>query len=361
MSDGSGYVSGSGKPRAVAFVDYEHWYISMDNLYHQKPDLKGWRDELARKYELTEIVFFADFSNPSLREEISRIREITNVIIETQNASPHFQKDFTDFIMLDHIYQKAISSGDIDVFIIFTGDGHFSSAVSFLRTRIGKPVVVYAVRDCCSGQLKGTATETIEIPQRPNARSSAAEKGELSGHTGQSAPHKAEDAAKKSREAEESRSAERSGHVRPEASKPAVTRSSAKQGAKSEAKQASKPAVKPAVRTEKRSEKTPAAVKAEPVKTEEREEEYASMILKNLKYLEDANKTKEKQSLPTFWGTVDAVSHRCSLPKTKVTAAMRKMMADGYIYQTEMKIGENPDVKILNVRWEQARKDGLID
>lgn len=68
-----------------------------------RPDIKAWRDALSEKYEMEEIIFFADFSNPALRQEIPRIREVSNYIIETQNTSTSFKKDFTDFIMLDHI------------------------------------------------------------------------------------------------------------------------------------------------------------------------------------------------------------------------------------------------------------------
>ncbi|NLB16165.1 MAG: NYN domain-containing protein [Clostridiales bacterium] len=169
------------KPRAVAFVDYEHWYIALDNQYGIRPDIKGWRDELSQKYDLSEIIIFADFSNPSLRAEISRIREVTNIIIETQNSSPTYTKDFTDFIMLDHIYQKTVSSPDIDVYIIFTGDGHFSSAVSFIMNRLNKPVVIYGVRNSLSNQLRNTASEVYEIPAvAPAVRRGFFGKGERS-------------------------------------------------------------------------------------------------------------------------------------------------------------------------------------
>jgi uncharacterized LabA/DUF88 family protein len=154
----------SGKPRAAVFVDYEHWYISLDKMFHVRPDIKGWRNKLAKDYELKEIMFFGDFSNHALRADIPRIREITNYIIETQNASPYHKKDFTDFIMLDHIYQKAITSSDTDIYIIFSGDGHFSSVVSFLTTRIGKPVGIYGIKDAVSMQLKNSATWTVELP-----------------------------------------------------------------------------------------------------------------------------------------------------------------------------------------------------
>jgi len=156
------------KPRAIAFVDYEHWFISLDKLYKMRPDIKSWRDELASKYEIKEIIFFADFSNPLIRPELSRIREVTNYIIETQNTSSSFKKDFTDFIMLDHIYQKAMTAHDVDVFILFTGDGHFNSVVNFLITQMGKTVGIYAVRDALSTQLRNTASFTVTVPREDN-------------------------------------------------------------------------------------------------------------------------------------------------------------------------------------------------
>jgi len=159
------------KPRAAVFVDYEHWYISLDKMFKMKPDIKTWRDELAQKYDLCEIAVFADFSNPSLRSEISRIREVTNIIIETQNTSTHHKKDFTDFIMLDHIYQKAMTSENIDTFIIFSGDGHFSSVVSFLKNRMSKEVGVYAIKDAVSTQLRNTASWLNELPYKDERKS----------------------------------------------------------------------------------------------------------------------------------------------------------------------------------------------
>ncbi len=153
------------KPKAIAFVDYEHWFISMDKLHHERPDIRAWRDELADQYELQEIMFFADFSNPSIRAEIPRIREVSSYIIETQNTSPAYKKDFTDFIMLDHIYRKAASMPDVRVFILFSGDGHFSSVCNYLVTQLRKEVGIYAVRGGMSTQLKNTATWVTLLPK----------------------------------------------------------------------------------------------------------------------------------------------------------------------------------------------------
>lgn len=155
----------SERKRAIAFVDYEHWFISLSKLHKTRPDIRSWRDELARRYELQEIIFFADFSNPTIRQEIPRIREVSNYIIETQNTSTAHKKDFTDFIMLDHIYQKAINAPEIDVFILFSGDGHFSSVTNYLITQLGKEVGIYAVRGGMSTQLKNTASWVELLPK----------------------------------------------------------------------------------------------------------------------------------------------------------------------------------------------------
>lgn len=154
------------KKRALVFVDYEHWYISLEKLHGQKPDIRGWYASLSEQFDVRDIIFFADFSNTTLRLEIPRIREVSSTTVDTQNASTHFEKDFTDFIMLDHIYQKAILSENIDTFILFSGDGHFSSAASFLHSKCGKEVGIYAVRGAASSVLKNTASWMIEIPEK---------------------------------------------------------------------------------------------------------------------------------------------------------------------------------------------------
>lgn len=150
-------------PKAVAFVDYEHWYISLKNNYGLQPNIKAWFEELNTKYNLVEVNFFADFSHKSLAEEIGRIRLFSNKIIDTRSPNG-VQKDFTDFIILDNMYQKALSSDDIDVFILFSGDGHFSSVTSFLKNFYHKQVVIYGVNGSFSKQLRETANEFHILP-----------------------------------------------------------------------------------------------------------------------------------------------------------------------------------------------------
>lgn len=152
------------KPKAVAFVDYEHWYISMEKLYGTKPDLQSWVNSIMETADVKEIIFFADFSNPSIASEIPKIRGFSNKIIETRNVNPKNEKDFTDFIMLDHIYQLAFRNDGTEMFIIFTGDAHFNSVVAFLKTFCKKQVGVFGVKGAFSNQLKMSASWWVEIP-----------------------------------------------------------------------------------------------------------------------------------------------------------------------------------------------------
>jgi len=151
-------------PSAVIFVDYEHWSISLEKLYGMKPRVKERYNEISKKYNIKKILFFGDFTNPTLRSQMDNIREITNNIIDTANSGASFKKDFTDFIMLDYIYQEADEHPDIDTYILFTGDGHFSSVTRYLKIRKQKKVVVYGVKGAVSGKLKSIADECIELP-----------------------------------------------------------------------------------------------------------------------------------------------------------------------------------------------------
>lgn len=152
------------KPSCMAFVDYEHWYISLDKFYSVRPDVRAWADELNETYDVREIAIFADFSNPSLRAELDNLRDVTSFIFDTKNSSEHYKKDFTDFILLDYIYRKSITQNDIDTFIIFTGDGHFTSVVRFLRNECRKKVGIYGITGATNAQLKQSATWSKEIP-----------------------------------------------------------------------------------------------------------------------------------------------------------------------------------------------------
>ena len=152
--------------RSIAFVDYEHWYYSLQSLYHLKPDPLTWRRSLETVYLLNDIMVFADFSSGGIKEEIPKIRTVTNTIIETRNTFSGHKKDMTDFIILDYIYQYVADHPETGTIILFSGDGHFQSVVKYITQRLGRKVVVYGIKDAFSTQLKNVASEAIEIPAK---------------------------------------------------------------------------------------------------------------------------------------------------------------------------------------------------
>ena len=152
------------KSKAIAFVDYEYWYYSYQNLFHLKPDIVSWRNKLEEKYFLTDIMVFANFANQKIRQELIHIRKITNSIIETQQIMANFEKDMTDFIMLDYVYQYVTEHPEVDTYILFTGDAHFQEAVKYLIHKHNKKVIVYGVKNSFSSQLKQIASESVELP-----------------------------------------------------------------------------------------------------------------------------------------------------------------------------------------------------
>ena len=154
------------KPTAAVFIDFEHWCYSLDNLFGLKPRIEEFYDEISKEYYIKRICFFGDFSEPHLSSFIDEIRQVTNNIIETQNPSPYSKKDYTDFIMLDHIYQDVDDYPNTNTYIIFSGDGHFSSVATYLKKRKNKRVVIYGVTDATSRSLQKIADEFRLLPTK---------------------------------------------------------------------------------------------------------------------------------------------------------------------------------------------------
>ena len=152
------------KPKAIAFVDFENWFLSLKKFYNLKPDVMKWRRQLEEKYELQDVYVFGNFIDNEMREELPKIRCVTNSIIETQQGTENYEKDMTDFVMLDYIYQYVNEHTDVDTYIIFTGDAHFQSVIKYLRQKHGKTVIVYGIKKTFSNQLKLIASEAIELP-----------------------------------------------------------------------------------------------------------------------------------------------------------------------------------------------------
>ncbi len=161
----TGFFKRKRKGDSVAvFIDFEHWCYSMENQFGMRPDVKDFFDELTSKYTIKRVYFFGDFTSASLRNEMNRIREYTNNIIDTQNPSQRTKKDYTDFIMLDYIYRDIEERDKANTYVIFSGDGHFTSVAAYLKNKKKKHVIVYGIKNSTSNRLRSVADECIILP-----------------------------------------------------------------------------------------------------------------------------------------------------------------------------------------------------
>jgi Protein of unknown function DUF88. len=150
----------------AVFVDYECWNFGLFNQYGIETDLAGWFNDVKSRGHIDELHIFGDFRNELLAKDLPRLRTITNDIIDCTN--PNGEKDYTDFIILDRIYQCAMRNNKIKQYIIFSGDGHFSSVSAFLKNFNDKIVGIYAVDGTLNPQLANSANwvQLISPPEQ---------------------------------------------------------------------------------------------------------------------------------------------------------------------------------------------------
>lgn len=151
----------SGKPLTAVFVDYECWFWEL-HKYRLTPNIREFVDDIKTRGSLQQITFFGDFSKPELAREIHKLRTVTTDIIDSK--TPDSAKDYTDFMMLHHIYRTVLIDDKIGQYVLVTGDGHFSDVTAFLTTFKDITVGIYAVEGTLSRQLRDAASWCYEIP-----------------------------------------------------------------------------------------------------------------------------------------------------------------------------------------------------
>lgn len=134
-------------------IDYECWAYGLQNQFGVETDVQKWFQDLSSMCEINEVFFYGDFTSGILNKDKIKIHSITSNIIDTSN--PTKRKDYTDFIIVGRLYQTVIKDKDneIDQYVIFSGDGHFSETTSYFKNILNKTVGAYAVVGTLSDQL----------------------------------------------------------------------------------------------------------------------------------------------------------------------------------------------------------------
>ena len=162
-------VNRNQKPKAAAFVDYEHWYYGYHNKVQMKPNVEEWLNELKQEFDVKTLYIFGDFSEDRIGGELDKLKKLTKNVVHTASTKEGVDKDFTDVIILDAIYRSMAEKNDFDVYVLFTGDAHFTKVAEYLKEK-NKKVIVYGVRYSFSNALKSVATSYVEMPRQEQER-----------------------------------------------------------------------------------------------------------------------------------------------------------------------------------------------
>lgn len=157
-----------GGPSKVAlFVDIENLAYGLYNKYNSmlRPESLI---EMANKYgQVIHVKCFGDFSQGILQSLRMDLVNATFDVVDVPSTEVHGKiKQYTDFMMLDDIYQVLMHHHDVSVFILGTGDGHFRGVASRLRIRHDKHVVLIGVRGTISSELQASADEVEYLEPR---------------------------------------------------------------------------------------------------------------------------------------------------------------------------------------------------
>ena len=82
--------------------------------------------------------------------------------------------------------------------------------------------------------------------------------------------------------------------------------------------------------------------------------ECTKMIISNMAYVSD-----KETIVPTFWGTVEAVSRYNNVPQGAVVDSLKKMLDEGYLVRKERELQCQKKVMVLAPDWDKMVKDGL--
>ena len=93
--------------------------------------------ELEDEYEISRLYIFGDFSKYNIGMDLERLKSLTKNVIHTASEKDGVDKDFTDVIMLDAIYRSVADKENEEVYVLFTGDAHFTKVVQYLK-ELGK-------------------------------------------------------------------------------------------------------------------------------------------------------------------------------------------------------------------------------
>ena len=154
-------------PEVTLFIDYEHVAYGALNSGLAFPAPATLMEKAEKRGRVLIARAFADFNEPRLAATADNLvtASIEKVHCPTETRSDGTTKHYTDFQILDNIYQTTHANPDVPVYVLMTGDGHFSPVAAFLKHRLQKTVVVAGLRGNTHKKLQdsGSVVDLLEL------------------------------------------------------------------------------------------------------------------------------------------------------------------------------------------------------
>lgn len=145
--------------KVAAFIDYESLFYGMLNEHGAYYNLTDLINILTGFGRLVFARAYANFKTPILKDEPQRL---DNVAISAIQCDASGKKNYTDFYMLNDIFETVIDNQDINTYILVTGDGHFKGVLAKLKFKHNKNVIVISVKGCANNALRSFDLHELE-------------------------------------------------------------------------------------------------------------------------------------------------------------------------------------------------------
>lgn len=142
------------KELTAVFIDYEHVFYSIKNLYHKRPDILSWKETILKDYPSAMIWYaFADFSYPDISHDMEKLEQAEIQTFNSREGTGIHRKGGTELAMIESIYQTVLKYPKIGTIILFAANRHLTKTVKFLKEELHKRIVLWSVTGAGNEEL----------------------------------------------------------------------------------------------------------------------------------------------------------------------------------------------------------------
>lgn len=153
------------KELTAVFIDYEHVFYSIKNLYHKRPDIPIWKESILKDYPSATFWYaFADFSYPDISHDMVKLQQAGIQTFNSREGATIHRKGNTDLALIESIYQTVLKYPKIGTVILFAANRHLIKTVKFLKEELHKRIVLWSVTGAINEGLASLFEDLHSFP-----------------------------------------------------------------------------------------------------------------------------------------------------------------------------------------------------